>query len=144
MYTRTRREEYDYRGTPLTFGRHKIHNYPAMLHYLLVRDLINSYSKAGDNILDPFCGSGVTILESLLLDRNSYGIEINPLALLIAKVKTTDYDWDKIIKLLTILEKKWETLDSATPAVTNLEFWYSPNTINELGKIRLFIQNITD
>ena len=39
-------------------------------------------------IFDPFCGSGVTLLESAVRGHDSIGFDINPLALLIAKTKT--------------------------------------------------------
>lgn len=40
--------------------------------------LISRYTNPGDWVLDPFCGSGTTLLESLKLGRNSLGIELNP------------------------------------------------------------------
>lgn len=49
------------------------------------RNLILRYSKPKDWILDPFLGSGTTLIESKLLNRNALGIDINPQALLIAE-----------------------------------------------------------
>jgi DNA modification methylase len=40
--------------------------------------IINMYSKYGDNILDPFLGTGTTTLASMILARNSIGIDIDP------------------------------------------------------------------
>ena len=42
------------------------------------RNIILRYSKPGDLILDPFVGSGTTMVESKLLGRNGIGIDINP------------------------------------------------------------------
>jgi len=42
--------------------------------------------------LDPFCGSGGVLVEAKLLGRNSVGVDINPLAVIIAKAKTTPID----------------------------------------------------
>jgi DNA modification methylase len=39
-------------------------------HYLL------SVSKEGDIVLDPFCGSGVTVIESLKLGRKAIGVDL--------------------------------------------------------------------
>ncbi len=40
--------------------------------------LISRYTSPGDWVLDPFCGSGTTLLEARKLGRNSLGIELNP------------------------------------------------------------------
>lgn len=49
------------------------------------RNIILRYSKEGDLILDPFVGSGTTLVEAKLLHRNAVGLDINPLALAISK-----------------------------------------------------------
>lgn len=40
--------------------------------------LISRYTSPGDWVLDPFCGSGTTLVEASKLGRNSLGIELNP------------------------------------------------------------------
>ncbi len=42
------------------------------------RNLILHYSKPGDWVLDQFMGSGTTLIEAKLLNRNAVGIDINP------------------------------------------------------------------
>src|SRR5690606_15268895 len=49
------------------------------------RNLILRYSKEGDTVLDPFIGSGTTLVETKLLKRIGIGIDINPNAIEIAK-----------------------------------------------------------
>lgn len=49
------------------------------------RNLITRYSKPGDLILDQFVGSGTTLIEAKLLNRNAIGIDINPLAISITQ-----------------------------------------------------------
>src|SRR5216684_3915572 len=93
-YPQTIKNELSFVGENLLRGRHKIHPYPAMLHPLLVNSLIKDYAKEGDIIYDPFCGSGVVLLQSSINGFGSIGFDINPLALLIAKVKTQKYDID--------------------------------------------------
>ena len=52
------------------------------------RNLILRYSNIGDLILDPFVGSGTTLIEAKLLCRDAIGVDINPYALRIAKART--------------------------------------------------------
>ena len=51
--------------------------------------LISTLSERNDIILDPFVGSGTTLVESKVLGRNAIGVDVNPLACLISRVKTT-------------------------------------------------------
>lgn len=49
------------------------------------RNLIMRYSKEGDWILDQFVGSGTTLIEAKILNRNAIGIDINPEAISLTK-----------------------------------------------------------
>jgi DNA modification methylase len=42
------------------------------------RNLLLRYSKPGDWVLDQFMGSGTTLVEAKLLNRNAIGVDINP------------------------------------------------------------------
>jgi len=71
---------------------HQIHSYPAkLLAYIPIVFLSSSIANANDIVLDSFAGTSTVGLECLTHDfspRNYYGVEINPLARLIGKVKT--------------------------------------------------------
>jgi len=63
--------------------------YQGSFHAQMIRGLINSCNlKKKSTILDPFCGCGTTLIESKLLNFNSIGIDINPIACLNSKIKT--------------------------------------------------------
>ena len=49
------------------------------------RNLLLKYTKENDIVLDPFCGSGTTLIECKLLNRKGIGIDINPKALNLAE-----------------------------------------------------------
>jgi hypothetical protein len=68
---------------------HGFYKYPARFSPQFVRTILDLYSNPGDIIIDPFVGSGTTIVESLAGGRTSIGVDLNPLAHFIAKVKTT-------------------------------------------------------
>lgn len=68
---------------------HGYYTYPAKFIPQLAQRLIVENSNKGDIIIDPFCGSGTTVLESIVNQRIGKGTDINEIATLIAKVKTT-------------------------------------------------------
>ena len=53
-------------------------SHPAMFPETLPRNIIMFYSHVSDVVLDPFVGSGTTLLAARNLRRSSIGIEINP------------------------------------------------------------------
>ena len=67
---------------------HGFHSYPARLHPLTARRLIEQQSKPGATVLDPFCGSGTVLVEASLLGRRAFGIDANPLAIELCWLKT--------------------------------------------------------
>ena len=90
----SRRIDYswDFKGAKTKPHTHIFHTYPAMFIPQVARRLLLTYTKKGDTICDIFCGSGTALVESRLIGRNSYGIDLNPLAIFLAKVKTTPID----------------------------------------------------
>lgn len=72
-----------------TYLTHNIHQYHSKYIPQIAGHLIKFLSKKGDFVLDNFCGSGTTLIEAKLLNRNAVGVDINPLACLISKAKTT-------------------------------------------------------
>jgi DNA modification methylase len=142
-YNRLRDESLDFKGIPAGQGLHSIHPYPAMFHFLLVRKFINELSSEGDLILDPFCGSGVSAVEALINNRNYVGYDINPLAVLIAKVRTTPISTEKAFKLLELILKQ-DVKDYEIPKFPNIEYWFDEDVIEELAKLRAIIFSIED
>jgi len=69
---------------------HGFHSYPARMHPLTARRLIESFSRPGDVVLDPFCGSGTVLVEARLANRGAVGVDANPLAVRLASRKTRE------------------------------------------------------
>lgn len=70
-------------------GAHGWHRYVGRFPAQLVRAIINSFALNEDDlILDPFCGSGTTVVEARLLGISALGIEISPLSAMISRVKS--------------------------------------------------------
>src|SRR5260370_41643913 len=88
----------------LYFGRyardvrftHYLFRFPAKFHPPVIRCLIDRYTKEGDRILDPFCGSGTLLVEALASGRDAVGIDIDPLARFVSRVKSRPIDPDEL------------------------------------------------
>jgi DNA modification methylase len=71
---------------------HGFHTYPARMHPSTARQLVRAVSVAGATVLDPFCGSGTVLVEAMLAGRRAVGTDLNPLAVRLARLKTTRFD----------------------------------------------------
>lgn len=73
----------------LRYGTHDLHEYRGKFFPQLVKSFINIANlKAGDTVIDPFCGSGTTNCEARAMGMKTIGIDLNPLSVKISKVKT--------------------------------------------------------
>ena len=68
---------------------HSYHRYPAKFIPQLAARVILENSLPDDLVCDPFMGSATTLVEAIVHDRKAYGTDINPVAALIARAKTT-------------------------------------------------------
>ncbi|MDK2047853.1 MULTISPECIES: TRM11 family SAM-dependent methyltransferase [Aliarcobacter] len=128
---------------------HFIHSYPAKLlqqipYYFLRNDIL---SREGDYVLDPFCGTGTVLLEASLSNRNAIGVDVNPLAVLISKSKTSKVNVDELEKELISIEEKFIIYKSSKqrfsiPKISNIEHWYNKRNIRKLIKIKFIVSQI--
>jgi len=75
---------------------HRLHPYLGKFVPQLVEVFLKKFFKKGDTIIDPFSGSGTTLVEANVLGINSIGIEISYFNVLIQKVKTKKYDLKEV------------------------------------------------
>ncbi|OYS21515.1 hypothetical protein CBF60_03970 [Lactobacillus taiwanensis] len=80
----------DFVGEDMGYSTHKYHDYPATMIPKLPNLFINAVSKFTDiqNVYDPFMGSGTTLVEGMRHHLEAFGVDLNPLAVLMTKVKT--------------------------------------------------------
>lgn len=78
----------DLRRQSTRYSAHGIHEYKGKFNPQMMRAIANMLGiKQGQLLLDPFCGSGTSLLEASLNGWNAVGIDINPLGVEIAKAK---------------------------------------------------------
>ena len=123
---------------------HNIHPYPAKFPPSIPNQIINKLAKAGQTILDPFCGCGTTLTEGLLNNCNVIGNDINFIGLLISHIKTTMYDENDLKKvedtLLVISNNFEQKIQIVNPTnFKGIEHWFQNNVAYELDVIKTSI-----
>ena len=130
----------------LSYSTHGIMRYFGKFPPPIARYLIKTYSEEGDLVIDPTCGSGTTALESLLLGRNSICMDINPLSILVSKVKVTripEADFNKWLdKLLAFLRSGRSKSQQELVGLRNSDHWFLRETLHSLGRIKHAIYSI--
>ena len=142
--------DWDYRTANTKELTHGIHPYPAMMIPQVARRLIREYGHEGGLLFDPYCGTGTTLLEALLAGSESIGTDLNPLARLIAKVKTTPIAVDRLDREIEnfiafrISASTASDIAFEPPSIPNVDYWFSPSVQRELVMIRDYIDAIHD
>lgn len=128
-------------------GMHSFHRYFGKLIPAIPAFAIKTLTKEGDYILDSFCGSGTSLLEAKNLSRNAYGVDLNPLAVFMAKIKTTKIPkkkvegvWSKL--KLKIKNDKHNYSNSTEPYCVNIDHWFKDFAKNDLLKLRAHILSL--
>ena len=129
----------------LSTGIHKISAYPATMvpdmQNELIR-LIKLEDSSIENILDPFHGSGVTLVEGEKNGLEPIGIDINPLANLITTVKLQGINKNYIKSANKRLKKLVQdnNFKFEVHSFNNIEKWYREDFIHTFSKIRVAIK----
>lgn len=127
---------------------HGFHKYPAKfiphIPKWAIEKHLNGYK--GRTILDPFCGSGTTLVEGMLAEHNVIGIDIDPLSAMISKVKTTRVDEIELKKISYWLIKgiKAKKIGTFEPDCKTIGHWFTKDAIKKLSTIRTLINTIPE
>ena len=115
---------------------HGLHDYKGKFYPQLAKGLINlSGLENGSHILDPFCGSGTTLLEGYLNGHRAHGCDMNPLAAKIARAKVgiLDVNPDVLRETVGTLLKKTEQTPAPNGFNSDLS-QFSENAFDEIEK----------
>lgn len=146
LISRLRRTDWDFAGQYSESLFSSIHWHPGRYASQLPAVLIGLLSRPGETLLDPFAGSGTTLVEAQRLGRRSIGIDVNPVSCLIARAKTVAAD-AKILRdtlrqlsleATTVLSSQLSTsaareTQASIPDTVQTTKWYAPEVRRDLG-----------
>lgn len=105
------------------------------------------YFPEAKHRLDPFCGCGTTLLESARRGIHSCGIDLNPLATYVARVKTQQYSGLDRVKFIRSYQDAMHSSRSVAqaemPAYPLLDKLFHPESLDVLLRFRSFINSVS-
>lgn len=146
---------------------HNVFRYPAKFHPPVARALVEGFSRSGGTVLDPFCGSGTTMVEALATGRHAIGTDVDPLAIFVAGAKVRRYDLDHVdatVQSLTsslqqmaeadvsiwgpytddipqsAFEMALRELSDFVPKLPRIDHWFRRRVVLQLAAIRRLVE----
>ncbi len=122
---------------------HRLHPYLGKFIPQLVETLLRRYFRPGEHVLDPFAGSGTTLVQALESGLDATGVDAAAFNCLLTRVKTERYDPFRLERELRDACRRLErfdddgALDDAPPYV---RAWYAPRAAAEL----MFFRSLVD
>ncbi|MBE7536476.1 MAG: DNA methyltransferase [Anaerolineales bacterium] len=142
-------DDWTFNGASTRELTHCYHDYPARMIPQVAGKLLDLFGISAKSLFDPYSGSGTSLVESSIRGINGFGTDLNPLARLIAKAKTTTPKVELLEKQINIynkmvLDEKLRKLKETQEiyGITRLDFWFKPEVIEKLLRLRKFINNI--
>jgi len=127
---------------------HGLTQYPAMMVPPMQALLLGTVSKIEGrvhSVLDPFAGSGTTLVECLRLGLNYAGQDINPLAVLLCRTKAGPFHTKLLASVVNeVVDRASSDRSRRVEAdFPGIEKWFSPSAITELSRLRRAIRRVT-
>ena len=143
LISRLKRIDWDFAGSRSESLFSTLHWHPARFASQLPASLIGLLSRPGQTVLDPFMGSGTTLVEAQRLGRSAIGIDVNPVSYLISKAKTLQLSASTIAKVVSeltrdahqVLDKEEVSWAANLPAGLQAEKWYTETVLASLGSL---------
>lgn len=137
---------------------HDFHAFPAKFPPQLPRLFIDNLTSPGERVLDPMMGSGTSVVEAATAGRVGVGLDIDPLAVLLSKVKVTPLKADLVEAIgiavadgaerslnRDLARLKRELADRFDPKTREfVDYWFSPETQLELMALIREIERIAE
>jgi site-specific DNA-methyltransferase (cytosine-N4-specific) len=144
--------DFDFGDSDTMYLTHSLHPYPAKFPPQLPHTIIKQFAHKQAVVLDPFCGSGTTLVEARLLGCNAIGVDVNGLSSLLSKVKATPLSEKELLQIKLFLDlianedSQWKKRRPIinVKQIDGLEHWFQLNVAEELTHILNLIAKISD
>ena len=137
--------DWSFNGCPTQQSVHGMHTWLAAMIPALAEKLLRVTEAA--KVLDPFCGGGAVLVESSFLGREAFGIDINPLATIVSKAKTTPIAKERLTSELKDILRFARDYSGPTrffPKNYFVGYWYKPYMLKPLTALSTAILNVKD
>ena len=129
----------------LAYATHGIFRYFGKFPPPIATYMISQYTRENDLVIDPMCGSGTTALEAGILNRRCFVNDLNPLSVLLSKVKTTKIAEDLLVDKLQYFKSNYrpmsvEEYDFVPVALRDPDHWFLKETSDSLRGIKYLIE----
>ena len=133
----------------MNYSAHGIFRYFGKFPATIATHLINEYTKENDTVIDPMSGSGTTALECLLSNRKCFAFDVNPLSILLAKVKTTHLEANIIDNYFAQIKANYKPLsldefDYEPVGLKDIDHWFLKQTQDSIRGLIFEINKIVD
>ena len=131
---------------------HRLHPYLGKFIPQLVGYFLSRYFEPGQTVLDPFSGSGTTLVEASERGINSVGVEISEFNVMVSRVKLADYKIPLLEREVLDISRrtaefsakefpggKGERLGRGSRKDGYLERWFAPRSLSEMLYFRSLI-----
>jgi site-specific DNA-methyltransferase (cytosine-N4-specific) len=151
VQTRFDGDDWTFRSADTRQLTHCFHDYPARMIPQIAGKLITMYGASARRIFDPYAGSGTTLVEGFVRGIDVFGVDLNPLARLIARSKVTALDINEVdeacaalAKYLTSHPKGASDVPDSIPGISNLSYWFKPAVVRHLSAVLRFVRGIAN
>lgn len=110
--SRIQNSDWNFWNAETDYLTHSVHRYSGKFIPQIAAAAIDVLTSPGDLVVDPYCGSGTTLLEAALAGRQAIGVDLNPLAVLIASVKTHPVQSSDLSRLTSHMKQVVGDLDT--------------------------------
>ena len=133
------------------YSVHGLHEYKGKFNPQVVRAILNIFNiETGHRVLDPFCGSGTTLVECSHIGATGYGVDLNPFAVFVANAKlqalsTPGVELSNVLQRLSISlrrTRKWRNAIADNARGHYLRSWFDLKTLEMIETIRTTIEDI--
>ena len=144
-------DDWTFKGASTRERTHCYHDYPAKMIPQVAGKLLDLFGTKATKLFDPYCGTGTSLVEGMVRGLNVAGTDLNPLARLVAKAKTTLMPWDLVQQEVARFTQfalqiasgvtspmAWQTKNAY------LVSWFKPEAADKLATIHHFIEGLAD